>query len=50
MERLYFLISLRGNRKTYLTTKPFTHKECMTMKSKFNSDSQAYITVEEVVL
>lgn len=49
MKRLYMLISLRGGRKTYLTSRPCTHNECMIIKSKFNRESQSYITVEEVI-
>jgi len=47
-ERLYHLISTRNGRKVYLTKVAMTHSQCMTMKSKFNYQSQLYITVEEV--
>ena len=49
MEKLYYVIVIneKTNKKQYLTTNPFTHKECMTIISKQSSYPTTRFTIEE---
>lgn len=50
--RLYWLVAINektGN-KTYLTTKPFGHAECVTMKKRFSPHPLRRIQLEEVAV
>jgi hypothetical protein len=50
-ERLYYVVVINeqtGN-KTYMTTKPFTHQQAMTIISKISSHKGRRVQVEESI-
>ncbi len=47
--KVYHLVCVRGNKKTYLTGYAMTHEKCETMFSKFNNDTKPYIMFEQVL-
>lgn len=49
MNKLYYVIVIndKTKRKEYLTTIPFSHKECMTIISKLKQYPITRFTIEE---
>lgn len=47
--KVYHLVCVRGDKKTYLTGYAMPHKKCETMYSKFNNETKPYIMFEQVL-
>ena len=52
MNRMYYLTAVneRTGNKVYLTTKAFSHQECVTMKNRFSQHPSRRIQLEDAYI